>query len=140
MNEPSEHPDYNTEVLIGFGLLLATLTLFVVSSLLVWFAILRENQAFWTNDGGYPIWLRDLVLFTYKPLFLLAVMIVAALSMACFSKVCASVRFFVLESLVLVSCWALLATSGYIAMSNNIMNYIQGHELHSHVQWSKNTR
>lgn len=117
---------------MGFGILLATLLVMGLGVVLVWFALLRENQAFWTNAGGYPIWLRDLVRLTYMPLFSGSVALLVVLTMTCCSKVCASVRFFVLETLILLLCWGLLATSGYISLSNNIMNLIEGRDLHSH--------
>ena len=38
--------------------------------LLIWFSWLRETPAFWTNAGGYPVWLRELVLLAYYPFLL----------------------------------------------------------------------
>ena len=131
-DESAANRAYVTETLVGFGILVATLLVMGVGVLLVWFALLRENQGFWTNAGGYPIWLRDLVRLTYMPLFASSVLLLAVLTMTCCSKICASVRFFVLESLILLLCWGLLATSGYISLSNNIMNLIEGRQLHSH--------
>jgi hypothetical protein len=37
-----------------------------------------------------------------------------------------------LESLVLLVCWGLLATSGYIAFNNNFINLIHGRDVHYH--------
>ncbi|MEI7955189.1 MAG: hypothetical protein WCJ66_08475 [Verrucomicrobiota bacterium] len=128
----SDAQDTHAEILTGTGLLLATLLIMVLSAVLVWFAILRENQVFWTNAGGYPIWLRDLVLWTYIPLLGVAGLSLMALSMACFSRICRSKRFFAVEGLLLLMCWAVLATSGYIAFSNNIVNIIEGRDLHYH--------
>lgn len=124
--------DRHEEILTGAGLLLATLLIMVLSAVLVWFAILRENQVFWTNAGGYPIWLRDLVLWTYIPLLGVAGLSLMALSMACFSRICRSKRFFAVEGLLLLMCWGLLATSGCMAFSNNIANIIEGRDLHFH--------
>lgn len=128
----SDDQDKHSEILIGFGLLLATALVFCLGVLLVWFATLRENEAFWTYAGGYPIWLRDLVLLTYLPLLFAAVLLLAGLSMAGCSKVCRSPRFWVLESLLLLVCWGLVATSGYIAFEDNIANLLDGQDLHHH--------
>ena len=117
---------------MGVGVLFGTCVIFCLGVLLVWFAMLRENGFFWTNAGGYPIWLRDMVQWTYMPLFLGATMALFVLSMACCSKIYRSVRFFVLESLMLLMCWGLLATSGYIAFNNNIQNLIHGRDVHEH--------
>jgi hypothetical protein len=37
--------------------------------MLIWFSWLRETPLFWRNDGGYPVWLRALVLHGFYPLF-----------------------------------------------------------------------
>ena len=128
----SDVQDSHAEILTGAGLLLATLLVMVLSAVLVWFAFLRENQVFWTNAGGYPIWLRDLVLWTYIPLLGVAGLSLMALSMACSSRICRSKRFFAVEGLLLLMGWGLLATSGGIAFSNNIVNIIDGRDLHYH--------
>ena len=126
----SDNQDKHSQILIGFGLLLTTALVFGLGVLLVWFATLRENQAFWTYAGGYPVWLRDLVLLTYMPLLLSAALLLAGLSMVCCSKVCRSLRFWVWESLLLLACWGLLATSGFIAFENNVVNLLNGQDLH----------
>ena len=119
---------------LGIRILLASMLVMAVGGLLVWFAVLRESQAFWTNAGGYPIWLRNLVRLTYLPLFAVAVAVLAVLSMVCYTKVWRSARVFVMGALILLVCWGLLAISGYIAMSNNITNLLEGRELHYHPQ------
>jgi hypothetical protein len=121
-------------ILLGVGLMLVTLLACAMGMLLVWFAMLRENPVFWTNVGGYPVWLRDLVLLTYLPLFVGTGLGLSVLSMICFLRVCRSRRFFIVESLVLLTCWGLLATSGYIALANNVRNFIDGRDLHEHRQ------
>jgi hypothetical protein len=78
--------------------------------------------------------LRDLVLLTYLPLFVGTGLGLSVLSMICLFRVCRSWRFFIVESLVLLTCWGLLATSGYIALANNVRNFIDGRDLHEHRQ------
>lgn len=41
--------------------------------LLLWFCWLRETPIFWRNEGGYPVWLRAVVLDTYYPILFLNV-------------------------------------------------------------------
>lgn len=132
MDEHSDCQENTTELLVGLGLLLATSFVVLLGLLLVWFALLRENQAFWTNAGGYPVLLRDLVRWTFMPLLLGTAIILFGLTLACFSKVCRSLRFFVLESIALLLCWGLLATSGFFAFKNNILNILHGTPFHRH--------
>lgn len=49
---------------------LAVLALLVGMPVLLWFSWLRETPSFWTNAGGYPVWLRDVVRYSYYPLLL----------------------------------------------------------------------
>ena len=130
---PGDSQDGNAQVLTGAGLLLSTLVVLCLGVVLVWFAILRENRVFWTNAGGYPIWLRDLVLCTFLPLFGGVGLSLAALSMVCFSRLCRSLRFFAVEALLLLACWGLLSASGFIAFSNNFINIIEGRDVHYHL-------
>lgn len=41
----------------------------VTAGLLLPFVWLRETPHFWTDVGGYPVWLRDLLLVAYHPCF-----------------------------------------------------------------------
>ena len=112
--------------------MLATLLVFGLGVVLVWFAFLRESREFWTNAGGYPIWLRDLVLWSYLPLFAATGFGLTLLSMAWVSRLCRSIRFMLGEGAMLVICWGLFASSGYIAFANNVRNLIDGRDLHYH--------
>lgn len=125
----------STQVLIGAGLLVATAVIFVFCIILVGFATLREDQAFWTNAGGFPILPRDFVRWTFLPLFIVTATALLALNMACFTKLCGSPRFIIVESLFLLLCWGLLGISGYIAFKNNIQNIINGAPLHRHEEF-----
>lgn len=132
MTGKSNSQENSTEVLIGTSLLLATSVVLILGIVLVWFATLRENHAFWTNAGGFPILLRDLVRWTFLPLLIGTAIVLLGLNMACFSKLCRSLRFIILETMILLLCWGLLATSGYIAFKNNIHNIVKGTPLHQH--------
>lgn len=132
MKEGSGYQDNTAGLLIGFGLFQATSFAALLGLLLIWFASLRENQAFWTNAGGYPVPLRHLVNWTFVPLHFVTAFLLFGISLICFSKVCGSFRFFVLESLFLLFCWGLLATSAFIAFKNNVLNILHGSPLHRH--------
>ena len=136
MDANSESQERHAQILTGAGLLFATVVVLGLWGVLVVFAILRENQVFWTNAGGYPIWLRDLVLWTFFPLLGMAGLSLLALSMVCFSRVCRSLQFFVVEALLLLVCWGLFASTLYIAFSNNLINIIEGRDVHTHSQGS----
>lgn len=130
---PDPHSEENSRtILIGTGMLVSTLVAIGIGLLLVWFALLRENQLFWTHAGGYPIWLRDLVLCTYLPLLLGTTGLLFALSMACFAKIGGGRRFFLLHLMLLFLGWGGVTTSGFIAFQNNILNLIHGKSVHGH--------
>jgi hypothetical protein len=132
MNPDPHCGEGSRTILIGVGMLVSTLITIGITLLLVWFAILRENQAFWTNAGGYPIWLRDLVLYAYLPLLLGTTGLLFTLSMACFAKIGGGRRFFVLHSMLLLLGWSGVVTSGFVAFQNNILNIIHGKSIHGH--------
>lgn len=132
MIQPTQSDEEIKQILIGSVLFLLTLLILVADCLLIWFATLRENQVFWTNAGGYPLLLRDVVHYMFLPLLIVTAVSLLALNMACFSKICASLRFFILETLMLLLCWLLLAVAGYIAFKNNIQNIISGDPIHHH--------
>lgn len=46
-------------------------SLVVLSGVLVYFAVLREDEVFWTNRGGYSVEFRELVLELFYPLYYL---------------------------------------------------------------------
>ena len=121
-------------ILVSAGLVVTTLLTIGAGLLLVWFALLRENGEFWTNAGGYPIWLRDLVLWTYWPLLLGTIGLLFALSAACFAKLGCGLRFMVLESMLLLLGWGEVAASGCISFENNVQNILHGSPIHSHQQ------
>ena len=121
--------DMNT-LLLSSSVFIVTLFAMAIGALLVWFALLREDQMFWTNGGGYPVWLRDLVLITYLPLLAAMALLLLILSVILCAKICDPIRFCVIEALLLLTCWSLITISGWIAFSNNLTNLIEGRDLH----------
>jgi hypothetical protein len=101
-------------------------------SILVWFAALREKPAFWTQVGGYPQWLKQLVLSTFMPLLYGTVGMLCGLSLACFVTIRKCRRFLGLEIVLLVLGWGMVIASACIAFQNNVCNFINGVPIHNH--------
>ena len=114
------------------GLVIASLLAIGCGVLLVWFAVLRESRVFWTHVGGSPLWLRDLVLLSYMPLFVGTAGLLCALSIACSLRIVTGLRFLVVELLLILLGWGLVATSGCIAFQNNVRNIVTGTPIHNH--------
>ena len=55
---------------VGMTVRLGASNLLLLAVLLV-FVWLKEDRMFWLNAGGWPIWLRELVLITFYPLLFL---------------------------------------------------------------------
>ena len=65
------------------GLVLAKLAVAVFMFLvglpvMLSFSWLREMSIFWMNEGGYPVWLREVVLDTYYPIFFINLVLMFA--------------------------------------------------------------
>jgi hypothetical protein len=110
--------------LLGNGRVVVILASIVLGFLLVVFAVLRENSAFWTNAGGYPAWLKDLVLWAYLPLLLGTLGLLSTLSADCFSKIGEGLRFFLIESLLILLGWGMLTMSCWISFHDNMCDPI----------------
>ena len=65
---PTGLPTEDKIILARFAL--AAFMLLVGLPVLLWFSWMREIPIFWTNEGGYPVWLRAVVLETYYPILL----------------------------------------------------------------------
>lgn len=97
------------------------------------FAVLREQPEFWRNTGGWPLWLRDLVLVSFYPLLAAHLCALAILSFFAFggnSESSRGTRLF--QGILLLGLWMLAASAIATAFFNNIMNLLNGQSLHSH--------
>lgn len=112
-----ESPDH---VLIAAGLLVFGILMLVCGCFLLWFSYLRETQSFWLNSGGYPIFLRDLVLLFYYPLLTLTTIGVMGLTVSAFQIPRMPVGFKCFAGLVIIGCWALLIGSMTVSFTNNL--------------------
>ncbi|MGD9417520.1 MAG: hypothetical protein Q7R22_001160 [Verrucomicrobiota bacterium JB025] len=116
----------HADFILRLGMVLATALIFVCAIILIGFAILREDQLFWTNAGGYPLLLRDTVRVTFLPLLAFCVLGLFALSLACLAGASKASCFTALEAVFIIVCWGLLTTTGFIAFRNNASNIIGG--------------
>jgi len=51
----------------------------VLVVVLVPFSVWKENKVFWTNEGGYPFWLREAVATLYYPYWLFTAALIGML-------------------------------------------------------------
>lgn len=100
-----------------------------VSALL--FSFLRETHEFWLNSGGYPVFLRDLVLITYFPLMIFNFFVLFTLTGIRCAKIAVHPRLITLEiSLILIG-WVLFVGSIGVSVKNNIENYLEDRPIHA---------
>ena len=92
---------------------------------LLYLAVLRETPGFWTNVGGYPIWLRETASCYYPMLFGQgALMVFVASSML--SGPSQSVREWWAEAALLALDVFLVLASGVVTITDNLTDYIDG--------------
>ena len=104
----------------------------LMAGLLLPFVWLRETPYFWTNAGGYPLWLRDLVLIAYYPLLMVYVGLLSFLSWQLIFRPSRCTRLFCVEALALLFLWLVVALVATLMLANNITNIIDGRPLHDH--------
>lgn len=99
-----------------------------VAALWLGMTVLKETPSFWRNAGGYPVGLRQFVLDLYYP-------ITAGLLIAGLFQLSAIVfggqrsRAVVVVTLVF---FAVLAAGLGLLVANNVVNLMEGRELHAH--------
>lgn len=93
---------------------------------------LRETPVFWRNAGGYPVWLRELILYFHYPLLFLVLGGTAGLTFLAARHVChrrgEGAGLLLLCGLE----WLLFAGALGLMLYNNIENLRQGRPLHYH--------
>lgn len=103
-----------------------------VLALLLFFAYLREQSSFWTNEGNWPIWLRELVGASFYPMLLLELFLLTVFSGACFRTLGSGYRTATTVVLVVPFLWTLFILVLLIVGANNLENLITGRPLHWH--------
>ena len=92
---------------------------------LLYLAVVRETPGFWTNAGGYPIWLRETASCYYPMLFGQgALMVFVASSMLLGPS--QSVREWWAEAALLALVGFLVLASGVVTIADNLTDYIDG--------------
>lgn len=114
-----------TFVFCGLGLLLLELLVF-------WFSCLRENQAFWTNAGGYPVGLRHFVLTFYYPLLVLNATLIGLLTVAFIARLKPPYALVGMQACLLLVCWGMFFGSAAVSWANNLLNFLEGRPIHDH--------
>lgn len=126
MNRPAQIPR-----LLALCLLLKAACAFLLVILSV-FALLREDPLFWQNAGGWPIWLRELVLATFYPLFGLLLLLFTVLAAICVSGIgLGPAKMWVRLPAAFLGLW--LGAVGVLVAGNNVANLVAGRPLHWHV-------
>ncbi|MBK1881905.1 hypothetical protein JIN85_05735 [Luteolibacter pohnpeiensis] len=110
----------------------AGICLLIGACMLVILAWFRETPAFWTNAGGYPLWLRDLVQMGFYPLLSLVVFTLIYHSCVLFSHWRGSAQLWLIQASLIAGAWIIVASAASLAFANNIVNLIEHRDLHSH--------
>ena len=95
-------------------------------------AVLRESQEFWTNAGGYPLWMRDLVQAGFYPLLLLLIGTLIYHTLVMFSNWKGSAKWWCVQACLVGASWMILTAAVTFALANNILNLMEDRDLHSH--------
>ena len=105
---------------------------FALNALLLIFVMWKEYPPFWRNDGGYPVWLRDLVLTTFYPLLAIQFGLLAATSFFQFCHLPLENTNKVWALVGVITLWVLFGIVLTVLLANNIDNLLNGRELHYH--------
>jgi hypothetical protein len=124
----SDSPSWAVLRLLGLtainGTLLAVLTPF---------AFLKEDPMFWRNAGGWPVWLRELVLTTFYPLLFSEFFALVALSALCLRHpVFARARRQLWP--IAGTMWLWTGAVVLVVLGNNVSNLLEGRSLHWHAK------
>ncbi len=126
---PSES---STSALDGRSVLINATSLFLsgtgtilLGGIALVFSCLRETHEFWLNSGGYPVFLRDIVLVSYYPLMLLNFCTLTGLAFALCAKPEMPRGFLKFQMLLLMLGWCFWGASVAISAKNNLKNLPQ---------------
>ncbi|CAA6678257.1 Unannotated [Lentimonas sp. CC4] len=91
----------------------------------------KENELFWLNLGGYPIWLRDSVHFLYYPYLFFTVTTLCVVSRSVLGRFIHELIYHKVWILLLVA-WILFFSNCGLLIANNVINLWIGQPLHHH--------
>lgn len=110
----------------------ATLANLLLLGVLFWFVHLKEQPLFWRNDGGWPVWLRELVLIFFYPLTGIELSLLLVLTWTGCQCVGASHRLMVARIGGLVVSWGFFLLVMSILVTNNVINLLENRPMHWH--------
>lgn len=94
--------------------------------------ILREQPAFWTNAGGYPVWVRTMVSVLYWPGLVVSGPALAVWSGWMVLQAACRKKGMVAVLVVVVLMWAAMGVVVAWMAWNNLENLFEGRDLHYH--------
>jgi len=104
----------------------------LLNTILLVFAELREYPPFWTNAGGYPIELRELVLNAFYPLLLVQLIVLGTASLFQFRALPAGKKHRILVLALITLFWLFFGCIVFIFTANNLENVMNGRGFHYH--------
>jgi hypothetical protein len=116
----------------GLPVLFASLVNLSFLLVLMFFAGLRELPVFWTDAGGWPVWLRGLVEVGFYPMFFVELALLGLLSVFGVNLAGARHPSAGVSVVLLWFAWLLLFTVVAVVAANNLENLISGRPLHWH--------
>jgi len=93
-------------------------------------AALKEDPVFFRNEGGYPIWLRELVLVGFYPFLGASLAMCVAVTLLSFRMARRPVRWGLWGTPLLL--WTMLLGAVVLVAWNNVENLLNGRPLHYH--------
>jgi hypothetical protein len=92
----------------------------------------KETEFFWRNAGGYPVWLRHLVFYTFYPLFFLETGLVSLVTLMVLRHALQRRFGSRLGLAAVVVLWGVFGVVVTVLVWDNIANLFQGRSLHWH--------
>lgn len=94
--------------------------------------MLREQPTFWTNAGGYPVWVRQTVRLLYWPGLVLSGLGLAVWSGWMVLQAACRRRGMMVSLIAVVLMWSAMGVVVVWMAWNNLENLFEGRDLHYH--------
>ena len=92
---------------------------------------LKETPLFWRSEGGFPLWLRQVIGTLYYPGLLVVTSFQVGLSYVIFARLVRHQRGCG-NTLAILIFWGSLGLLFAILVANNLTNYLEGKPIHAH--------
>lgn len=100
------------------------LALLLLSLLLAQLTIWREMDEFWLDSGGYEIWLRDFVLFTFYPYLFFVLVVAITLTISVIKQFFKHLRLYGYE-IILAFAWVVILACLALMLANNVASLFE---------------